>query len=138
MGCRQAVRHQTLTLAFVGSNPAIPAKQRDKTIRSCPFASLLCHDAGPLKCGAFDRFSPRHSSIRTRLTRKPGSKIRPSQPSKGIRPLGLIPSLRCYVTMQDRSNAEHLIGFRDHPFTHRFPNAADQKPPTKKRRVNFL
>ena len=26
MGCRQAVRHQTLTLASVGSNPAIPAK----------------------------------------------------------------------------------------------------------------
>ena len=28
MGCRQAVRHQTLTLALVGSNPAIPARKK--------------------------------------------------------------------------------------------------------------
>ena len=28
LGCRQAVRHQTLTLASVGSNPAIPASRK--------------------------------------------------------------------------------------------------------------
>ncbi len=28
MGCRQAVRHETLTLARVGSNPAIPANTK--------------------------------------------------------------------------------------------------------------
>ena len=38
MGCRQAVRHETLTLARVGSNPAIPAKKSE----SSAFGFFIC------------------------------------------------------------------------------------------------
>ena len=52
MGCRQAVRHQTLTLALVGSNPAIPANT--KGTRRGAFCvgwdGMLCRAFAVRKC----------------------------------------------------------------------------------------
>ena len=42
LGCRQVVRHQTLTLAFVGSSPAIPAMSEQ---RKC-FAPIFAAESG--------------------------------------------------------------------------------------------
>ena len=51
-GCRQAVRHQTLTLVSVGSNPAIPAKKRG-THTGAPFFGRDGRQKKDATCDAF-------------------------------------------------------------------------------------
>ena len=50
LGCRQVVRHQTLTLAFVGSSPAIPAMSEQGVLCSDFFRGweFLLRQAGPI------------------------------------------------------------------------------------------
>ena len=78
LGCRQVVRHQTLTLAFVGSNPAIPATSEEGSSVSFPrfskeprklhVRSLL----PPSPHRSSLRWGPRETALRTaRKCRKP-------------------------------------------------------------------
>ena len=81
LGCRQAVRHGTLTPAFVSSNLAIPAKDSHRATE-LPYGYLLfevnvCRTAPML---ASDRFSRRRALRKEKTYAKTKFKIWPSQP----------------------------------------------------------
>ena len=85
LGCRQAVRHQTLTLAFAGSSPAIPATSSKYASHGSKMAKA-CGSRHFLGCASrLLLFPTRPASLGSRGGPGERARLSPPPPRTGLR-----------------------------------------------------